>query len=189
MGFILRENLEKMGFARLGKNVLLSEKASYYNCSKISLGDNIRIDDFCVLSAGSGGIVIGNFVHIAVFSLIIGSGKITLADFCGLSSNCKIYSSSDDYSGSFLTNPMVSDEFKNVQHADVNIGKHVIIGSGSIVLPGVTLEEGVAIGALSLVSKNCSAFGIYAGVPVRRLKERKRELLKREEHFLMANIE
>ena len=64
-----------------------------------------------------------------------------------------------------------------VSHADVIIGRHVIIGSGSVVLPGVNLEDGVAVGALSLVSKNCSKFGVYFGVPAKRIKERKNDLL------------
>ena len=86
-------------------------------------------------------------------------------------------------SGSALTNPTVPAKYTNVVHADVSIGRHVIIGAGSVVLPGSTLEEGVAVGALSLVSKRCAAFGIYSGVPVRRIKERKKDLLELEKAF------
>jgi galactoside O-acetyltransferase len=53
-----------------------------------------------------------------------------------------------------------------------------------VILPGVTLEDGVAIGALSLVTKNCEAFSVYAGNPVRRIKDRKRDLLELERRFL-----
>lgn len=184
MGFLSQEQINEMGFSRVGKSPRLSDKASYYNCKNIEIGDNVRIDDFCVLSAGSGGIEIGSHVHIAVSSLLIGQGKIILSDFSGVSSRVSIYSSSDDYTGSALTNPTVPAEFTNVTHADVRIGRHVIIGAGSVVLPGVTLEEGVAIGALSLVSKNCKAFGIYSGVPAKRIKERKKDLLVLEQSFL-----
>lgn len=79
-----------------------------------------------------------------------------------------------------MTNPMVPAEFTNVTHADVKIGRHVIIGAGSIILPNVTLEEGVAVGALSLVKKDCLAFGIYMGSPAKRIAERKRDLLDGE---------
>jgi galactoside O-acetyltransferase len=65
----------------------------------------------------------------------------------------------------------------------VKIGSHVIIGAGSIVLPGVTLEEGVAVGALSLVKKDCEAFGIYMGVPAKRIGGRKRDLLELEQQL------
>jgi galactoside O-acetyltransferase len=85
-----------------------------------------------------------------------------------------------------MTGPTLPAEFTRVRHADVFIGKHVIVGSGSVILPGVRLEDGVAVGALSLISRNCEAFGIYAGNPARRIKERKRDLLELEQH-LIAN--
>jgi len=169
-----------MGFADFGRNVLLSDKASYYNCKGIRFGSNVRVDDFCVLSAGDGGIEIGSHVHVAVFSALIGRGRITIGDFANLSSRVSVYSSSDDYSGSAMTNPTVPESLTNVYHADVIVGRHVIIGSGSIVLPGVTLQEGVAVGALSLVKQDCDAFGIYAGVPAKHKGERKRDLLALE---------
>lgn len=183
MAWLTDKQVREMGFASIGENVSLSNKASYYNCGNIRLGDNVRIDDFCVLSAGTGGIDIGNHIHIAVFSSLIGAGNIFLADYCNISSRVAIYSSNDDYSGSALTNPTVLPEFTNVHHADIKIGRHVIIGTGTIVLPGVTLEEGVAIGALSLVKSNCQSFGIYAGVPAKRIGERKRDLLELEKKF------
>lgn len=184
MGFLSQEQIKEKGFGHVGKNAKLSDKASYYNCKNIFIGDNVRIDDFCVISAGEGGIHIGTHVHIAVYASLIGSGKITVGDFSGISSRTAIYSSNDDYSGSFLTGPTVPFEFTNVTHADVKIDRHVIIGAGSIVLPGVILEDGVAIGALSLVSTSCKAFGIYFGVPAKRIKERKKDLLILEKKLL-----
>lgn len=183
MGLLTRDQITNMGFSHVGENPRLSDKASYYNCGKIIIGDNVRIDDFCVLSAGNGGIEIGSYIHVAVYSSLIGAGKIILSDFSNISSRVAIYSSNDDYSGASMTNPMVPEEFTNVTHADVTVGRHVIVGSGSVVLPGVILEDGVAVGALSLVSKNCRAFGVYSGVPVRRIKERRRDFLELEEVF------
>lgn len=177
MAWLTNEQMMNMGFASIGNNVLLSDKASYYNCKNIRIGNNVRIDDFCVLSAGIGGITIANYVHIAVFSSLIGAGHISLADFCNISSRVSIYSSNDDYSGTAMTNPTVPEAFTNVYHADVTLDCHVIIGSGAVILPGVVLEEGVVIGALSLVKKDCLSFGIYAGVPVKKIGERKRNLL------------
>lgn len=184
MAFLTEEELKKIGFANIGSNVLISDKASIYNPSKISIGSNVRIDDFCVLSAGEGGIVVGDFVHIAVFALLIGKGKITLDDFSGASSRVSIYSSNDDYTGAFLSNPTVPDEYKNVKVADVYIGRHALIGSGTVVLPGVSIADGVAVGALSLVNKDCEEFKVYSGVPARYLKDRKRDLLNLERKFL-----
>ncbi|PUA18233.1 galactoside O-acetyltransferase [Glaciimonas sp. PCH181] len=173
-----------MGFASVGENVFISDRASFYNCANIRLGDNVRIDDFCILSAGANGITIGNHVHVAAYSSLIGAAKITLCDFCNISSRVSIYSSSDDYSGATMTNPMVPIQFTGVIHAEVFVGRHAIVGCGSVILPGVTLEDGVAIGALSLVQRNCRAFGIYAGTPAKLIKERRRDLLTLEKVFL-----
>jgi len=184
MGLLSCAELDGMGFAALGEGLRVSDKASFYGASRIELGDHTRIDDFCVLSAGTGGIRIGRHVHVAVYTLLIGAGRIELGDFCNLSSRVSVYSSSDDYSGRTMTNPTVPDEYKDVQHADVKLGRHVIVGSGSVILPGLTLEDGVAIGALALVREDCRAFGIYAGQPARRVRERERGLLELEQAFL-----
>jgi galactoside O-acetyltransferase len=69
----------------------------------------------------------------------------------------------------------------------VFIGRHVIVGCNSVILPNIALADGVAIGALSLVNKDCAAFGIYAGSPAKRIKERSRNLLALEQAFLAAN--
>lgn len=185
MATFSRAEIEEMGFASLGDNVQISDRASFYGVSRISLGSNVRIDDFCVLSAGPGGIAIGSYVHIAVYTSLIGAELIKISDFCNLSSRVSIYSSSDDYSGATLTNPTIPDKYKNVRTASVLLERHVIVGSGSVILPGAILEEGVAIGALSLVNDNCSAFGIYAGNPARKIKERKRDMLDLEKKFCL----
>ncbi|HAS6244269.1 TPA: acyltransferase [Vibrio vulnificus] len=183
MAFLTEKQLNEIGFAALGSNVLISDKASIYGAQRIKIGNNVRIDDFCVISAGKGGIEIGNYVHVAVFALLIGNGKITLSDFSGVSSRVSIYSSNDDYSGGYLTNPTVPSEYTNVKSADVTLMKHVIIGSGSVVLPGVTLHEGAAVGSLSMISKDCEAFGIYIGSPAKKIKRRNRNLLNLELEF------
>lgn len=183
-----REAIERMGFASVGDNVQISDHASFYGVDRIALGSNVRIDDFCVLSAGLGGICIGQHVHIAVYSSLIGAGKITLSDFCNISSRVSIYSSSDDHSGATMTNPTVPSEYTGVKHADVFLGKHVLVFGGSVILPGVTLEDGVVIGALSLIKRKCKAFGIYGGNPARRIKERKRDLLELEQRFMASKV-
>src|SRR5690606_9163286 len=94
-----------------------------------------------------------------------------------------IYSSNDDYSGETLTNPMVDEEFKNVTYAPVTIGKHVIVGSGSVVLPGVILHDGAAIGSLSLVNKDCEKLWIYAGTPCKKIKPRSARMFELENQF------
>lgn len=184
MAVLDRSAVESIGFRAVGVNVQISDRASFYGASRIAIGNNVRIDDFCVLSAGAGGIVIGKYVHVAVYTSLIGRGLIKLHDFCNVSSRVSIYSSSDDYSGATMTNPLVPEVLTGVTHADVSVGRHVIIGSGCVILPGVTLEEGVAVGALSLVRSDCAAFGVYAGVPAKLVRQRKRDLLDLERKLL-----
>ncbi|EMB9654887.1 acyltransferase [Escherichia coli] len=184
MGFLSREQLEALGFRSLGENIKISDKASIYGASNITLGDNIRIDDFCVISSGAGGFFIGSHIHIAIYSSIIGQGKVTLSDFSNISSRVSIYSSNDDYSGAALTSPVVDPRFANVMHGEVYLGKHVIVGSGSIILPNSIINEGVAIGALSMVKGELEPFTIYAGSPLRKIKKRKKSLLNLEKEFL-----
>lgn len=184
MSFYSIDELSELGFKSLGKNVRLSKKATFYNTENISIGDNSRIDDFCVISAGIEGIYIGRNVHIACFCSLIGQERITLADFAGLSSRVAVYSSSDDYSGQFMTNPTVPSEFTGVDSRPVFIGKHAIIGAGAIVLPGTFVDSGVAIGALGLVKGHCDAWQVYAGSPLRAVKSRKKNLLELETEMI-----
>lgn len=182
--FFNETELRELGFRSIGRDVKLSRKASFYNPGNISVGDFSRIDDFCVLSAGEGGIEIRRNVHIAVFTSLIGQGKIKVGNFANLSSRIAVYSSNDDYSGEFMTNPTVDSRYTNVYSAPVTIGEHAIIGSGSIILPGINIGEGVSIGALSLVNKDCEPFKIYAGVPAKYLKDRSRNLITMANRFL-----
>ena len=183
--FYNQAELRDMGFGFLGKDVQISRKASFYNPGKIHISNFSRIDDFCVFSAGgSGTIKIGRNVHIAVYVSIIGKENIIIEDFANISSRVSIYSSNDDYSGEYMTNPTVDRNFTNVNNLPIYIGRHVLIGSGSIVLPGVHINEGACVGALSLVNKNCDPYKMYAGIPAIFLKDRSRNLLDFEAAFL-----
>lgn len=185
MAFLSNEELKALGFKYLGRNVKISEKASIYNPGKISIGDNTRIDDFCILSAGSGGIDIGRYVHIACFASLIGREKITLEDFSGIAARGSVYSSCDDFSsGNFMTNPTVPEEYTNVRHAPVVIKKHGGVGAGTIVLPGVTIGVGAIVGALSLVMKDIEEFTLSIGIPAKKIKNRRKAVLELEKIFL-----
>jgi galactoside O-acetyltransferase len=184
MSILSQEELSAMGFKSVGRDVRISNKATFYNCANIEIGDSVRIDDFCVLSAGPGGIKLGSYIHIAVFSSLIGSEKIEINDFCNISSRVSIYSSSDDFSGSSMTNPIIPDDFKVVFSAPVLFEKHVIVGTSSVVLPGVKLSKGVAIGAMSLVKDSCPDSSVFAGIPAKKIKDRQENFLLLEKDFL-----
>jgi dTDP-4-amino-4,6-dideoxy-D-glucose acyltransferase len=180
MPFLTKEQLNKIGFANLGENVFISDKASFYNASRISLGSYVRIDDFSVLSAGSGGIELGDFVHIGCQSSLIGEAKIKMDFYSGLSSKVSIYSSNDDFSGVSLpgVKTIIPEDFRKLTIRPVTLQSYTIIGSNSVILPGVTVGEGAVVGALSFVRKDCKPWFTYSGNPLRRLRRRSQEMLK-----------
>lgn len=143
----------------------------------IEIGDNVRIDAFCVLT---GKVKIGNNVHIACGSYLFGKSGIQMCDFSGLSSRVTIYSESDDYSGDYMTNPCVPDEYKHVIKGEVRIGKHAIVGCNATIMPNVKIGEGSAVGAYSFVKSDCIPWSIYAGVPAKRVRDRSMNLLEHE---------
>ena len=184
MAYYTEEQLKKLGFKSIGKNVKISDKAAIYNHEQIEIGENSRIDDFCVVS---GKIKIGRNVHITPTCLVAGGIKgIVFEDFTTLAYGVKVFTQSDDYSGETMMNSTLPKEYKNEFMKEVIIKKQSIIGAGSIIMPGVILEEGTTIGAMSLVLKSTQPWGIYFGVPVKRLKDRKKDLLYLEKKYLKS---
>ena len=161
--------LSDLGFARLGKNVLIDSRAIIYNPSAISIGDDCRIDAYSLLSAGHVSFNLGNNVHISHSTRIYGSAGIIVHDFVGISSGSAIFTTSDDYSSSVLNNPTVPNALRNVKSSRVEIGRAAIIGANSVVLPGTTIGLGASVGALSLVNKNIPDGWIVSGNPLRRV--------------------
>jgi acetyltransferase-like isoleucine patch superfamily enzyme len=182
MPYLTNEELSMLGFKKFGNNVKVSDKASIYDAERIEIGDNSRVDDFCVLS---GSLKIGRNVHITPQCLVAGGELgVIIEDFVALAYGVKVFSQSDDYSGLTMTNSTVPVHYKNELKAAVKIDKHSIVGAGSIILPGVTVAEGTSIGAASLVNKTTSPWYIYAGIPAKKLKKRKTELLALEKEYL-----
>lgn len=181
--FYSNDELKKIGFKKIGNNVLISRNASIYGAEYISVGNNVRIDDFCILS---GNIEIGNNVHIAAAVLLFG-GKagILLEDFVGISSRSAMYAESDDYSGEAMTNPTIPDKYRIVSGSKIILQKHVLIGTGCTILPGVVIGEGTSVGSMSLINKSLESWSMYIGIPCKRIKERKKRLLDLEKRFIM----
>lgn len=187
MAFLSTTELAAMGFKSLGRNVLISTKASIYDPEQIEIGDHSRIDDFCVIS---GKVTLGRHVHIAIFCNIAGGSEgVTLDDFAGLAYGCQVFSQSDDYTGRALTNPTIPARFKRDTKKAVHLGRHCIVGTNSLIFPGVTLAEGCAVGAMSMVTKSTLPWSVYFGIPAVRIKARKRDLLQLEQELLAAENE
>lgn len=180
--FYSEEELMKLGLKSVGKDVSISRKVSIYGESNIIIGNNVRIDDFCILS---GKITIGNNVHIAAYcGLYGGAYGIVIKDFAGLSSRCVIYAESDDYSGKNMAHPIIPEKFRDVTGGQVVLEKHVIIGTGSSIMPAVHIGEGTAVGGMSFVNTSLEEWGIYVGIPCRKIKIRSKGLLEMEKQFL-----
>jgi acetyltransferase-like isoleucine patch superfamily enzyme len=182
MAYLSREKLEAFGFKRLGKNVKVSDRAAIYNSEEIELGDHARIDDFCVVS---GRVVMGRNTFVGVNSTVAGGTTgIFFEDFSAVSYGVRLLAQSDDYTGLAMTGPSIPARFRQDIKKIVRLERHVVVGAGAVVLPGVTLAEGTAVGAMALVTKSTEPWSIYAGVPARRLRARSRQMLDLEKQYL-----
>jgi galactoside O-acetyltransferase len=181
--FLSKEDLQKIGFKYIGDNVLISDKCSIYSPHLIEIGNNVRIDDFVILSPSTS-LKIGNYIHIGCYTSIIGKGEIILEDFVGISGRVSLYSSSDDYTGLSMTNPMIPIEFKKVINGKIHIKKHSIIGTSSVLLPNITIGIGCSIYAQTLIKSDCEDFGVYSGNPSKLIGKRLKKFLDYEKKFI-----
>ncbi|MCM1293999.1 MAG: acyltransferase [Muribaculaceae bacterium] len=172
--FYTDTELQNIGFKSVGKNVFISKKASIYGPEKISIGNNVRIDDFCILS---GNISIGSYVHISAYCALYGRFGIHIGNFCGLSARSIIYSASDDFSGEFMISPMVPDELTKLDTGTVIMMDYSQLGANTIVMPGVTIAQGAVTGTLSLVRHDLAPWTINVGIPCRLLQQRKQNII------------
>lgn len=171
MNYSLAE-LEDLGI-RVGVNPKIHRSVIFFNPAKIVLGHHVRIDCFSLLSAGNEGITIGRNVHLAASSFIFGArGRVVIADFSAISARVCLYTASDDFSEGYLTSPTVPEQYTKVKCGPIILGRHALIGAGSIVLPGVTLGKGSSVGAMSLVRQDVGDYEIVAGVPSRVIGHR-----------------
>jgi galactoside O-acetyltransferase len=187
--YLTELDLKYFGFKSIGRNVRISSDVRIYGQENISIGNNVRIDDFTILSAMNGYINIGNFVFIARNSHLSGFLGIEMHDFSSMAANTIIYSASDDYSGDYLTAQSIPQKYTAHIGGPIIIGKHVIIGSSCTIIGPCNIGEGCSIGAMSLVQKELLPWGIYVGIPCKRLKERKMGLLELEKEFIKEQIE
>jgi galactoside O-acetyltransferase len=178
--------LRELGCRAVGEDVRVHSTCVMVGLENISFGRHVRVDGFCSLIAADGHIALGDHVHVASYALLSGGAGIDLADFSGLSNGVKLFSRSDDYSGATLTNPTVPAEYLGVNQGPIRLGRHVIVGAGTVVLPGCEIGDGCAVGALSLVRSSLPDWGVYFGNPVRRLEDRGRDLLELERRLLAA---
>ena len=172
--FLSEQEIQNIGFKRIGSNALLSRYAQFYSPNLMEIGDNVRIDDFCILS---GTIKLGNYIHISAYSALYGKFGIEMQNFTGLSPRCTVFSASDDFSGEYMVGPMLPEKFTNVKGGKVIIKQYAQIGAGCTILPDIIIEEGAAVGTMSLINNNLEPWTIYSGIPAKYKKPRSKNLL------------
>lgn len=173
--FYTEQELSQLGLKSYGENVRISRYAQIYSPEKISIGDNVRIDDFCILS---GRITIGSHIHIAAYCAMYGSDYgIVMEDYIGLSARATIYAAMDDFSGDYLIGPIHEDEYTNVTGGMVRICAYSQIGAGALIFPNLIVGEGAVLGAMSMAKQSLEPWSIYVGVPAKRIKNRSKGLL------------
>jgi len=168
--FYTDKELQDMGFKSIGKGCMISRKASFYGVGKMSIGNNVRIDDFCLMS---GSITLGNNIHISAYVALYGSEGIEFENYTGISSRSTIYSAMDDFSGDYLVGPIHPEEKTHLVGGKVTVKAFTQIGANVLVFPNLTIGEGCVVGACSMVRKDLDPWGIYYGLPVLRVKNRK----------------
>ncbi|MBY0555141.1 hypothetical protein K2P97_11475 [bacterium] len=182
---MLNENIffDLKRLKKIGKNVIIGKTVRIRYPELVEIGDNVIIDDFTYISTA---MKIDDYVHIASGAKIIGGQNCTVhfGSFSTLAPQVVLSAGSDDYMSGIAT-PLVGNEFKgNVEYGDIKIGRHCIVGSGSVILPKVTLHDGASLGALSLAKSDLAAWTLYAGIPAQELKKRNQaEILQLEKKF------
>lgn len=166
--------LNQIGLKSIGENVMISRFAQFYGVEKMEIGNHVRIDDFCILS---GNIKLGNYIHISAYSALYGKFGIEMEDYTGLSPRCTVFSATDDFSGDYLIGPMVDSKYTNVFGGKVHIKRFSQLGANCVVLPQVLINDGVAVGAMSLITKDLEAWKVYAGIPAKIINDRNKELI------------
>lgn len=168
IGYYNDDELKLLGLKKYGSNILISKDTRIYNPERTVLGNNVRIDDFCVIT---GDVQIGNFVHIGAFGLISGKYGIKIGNFTAISSRVSMYTNNEDYSsGRGISSPMVPEKFQFTEKGSIVLDDHSLIGAHSVLLPSTHLRKGAVIGALSLVKGFCDEWTLYAGVPIKKIK-------------------
>ncbi len=169
MGYYQRHELLALGFRHIGQQVLIDRSTQVYNPENISIGDNVRIDGFSILSAGKE-ITIGSHIHIGAGCYVFGSsGCIQFCDFSGLSPGVKIFSASDDFIEGWLRGPIIDQEFRKVKCGDVTLRENAVVASGSVISPGITLGRNSSVCALTVVTKDVEDNAIVSGNPARQI--------------------
>lgn len=158
-------------FAEIGTNVTIYPQVIFVNEKNIHLKSNIILSEFIWIHGGIK-TYIGNFIHIASYSSIVGGGVCILEDFVGLSAGVRVITGSEMVKGEGLTNPTIPKELRAVSRSFVHLERHSFIASNVVIHPGITIGEGAVIGSNSVVTKDVEPWTINVGTPLKEIKKR-----------------
>ncbi len=96
----------------------------------------------------------------------------------------RFYTGTDDFHGTGMANSTIPGEFRNVTRTSTVLKAHGMVGANTVILPGITIGAGTAIGAGSLVREDLAPWMIYAGNPIEALRERRSDNILRLEQIL-----
>lgn len=155
-----------------GKNVIIGKTVRIRKPEECIIGDNTIIDDFAYISCA---VEIGKNCHIASHvSISGGAGKFVMGDYSTISNHSSVHCASSDYTKMSLDLPSVPLDLQyGGEVGNIEVGNFVTIGAHSCILPGVTIPEGFACGAFSLIKKqHYQPYSLYAGIPAKFIKIR-----------------
>lgn len=159
--------------ASLGEHAIIGATVRIRKPDRCRIGRYSIIDDFTYVSCA---LTIGDFTHIGANSSIIGgNGHVRIGSFVNTAPGCRFVSASHDFSGGGLTGPAIPPRYAAPAVTDrVELADHVLFGAGTVVLPGVSVPEGVATGAMTLLTPGVKLepWTLYVGQPARPLRKR-----------------
>jgi galactoside O-acetyltransferase len=170
IGMKLRQVAYQLRFGEMGSNVIIGKCIEVTMPKRIRVADYAFIDHHVTLDALAGEIVIGRRIHIAPYAIIAGAGGVYLDDYSAVGAFARIYSHSEaPVDGKRLSGPMIPEHMKGMITAPVRLEKDALVGTGAVLLPGVTLGEGAIVGANAFVPARTQIppWTIWAGVPAK----------------------
>jgi acetyltransferase-like isoleucine patch superfamily enzyme len=155
------KELIDLGCKKIGKNCKISNKTFIYS-NNLEMGDNVRIDDLVTLK---GKIVLKNNIHLAKGCTLSGGTKgIFIDNFTAISNFVQFFTLSDDYIAPYITsttfNKIAIKNYSKIYNKSICIGKNVLIGSMSVLLPGTIIGDYSSIGAFSVIHEKIEQ-GLY----------------------------
>jgi acetyltransferase-like isoleucine patch superfamily enzyme len=192
LGFLLRKIFYKSLFAEIGRGVVFGRNVVIRHPHKMKIGNNVMIDDNCVLDAkGCQGtdFVLGNNVILSRGCILSAKdGKLSIGDNTNFGANCLVYAVKELNIGRdtlFAAQCYVGGSMYHFERPDippiqqgsyangVSIGDGCWLGAGVKVMDGVKIGDGVILGTGAVVNKDIEPFTLAVGVPAKVIKKRK----------------